>query len=68
MNRSLETKRYDALLEAIAGIQLSQDVVIESVVTEVATPPDRVVRWGIWSLVVIEAARFIFALYQEYFI
>ena len=65
MNRSLETKRYDALLEAIAGIQLSQDVVAE---VDLTVPPDRVVRWGIWSLVVIEAARFIFALYQEYFI
>ena len=65
--QDLDTKRYQRLLEVIGDLGVSHEINITPQVNEVEVVPDRVIRWGIWVLVVIELARFGLSIFQEFF-
>ena len=64
--KDLTTKRYEKLLETIQELKVSHEINITPQVNEVEVKPDIVIRLGIWTLVVIEAARVGLSIYMEF--
>jgi hypothetical protein len=71
MNRGLETKRFDAIMEAIQSLKVSHEININPEVDpDSIVRPDGVLRWGVWLLVVmnlISTTSIIFYLYMSFF-
>ena len=78
MNRGLNTKRFDAVMQSIRSLEkaigevgVSHEININPEVNpESVIKPDGVLRWGVWLLVVtnlLNAAGIGFIIYMSYF-
>lgn len=63
MNRNLETKRFDMLMEAIQSLKVSHEININPE----ARLKDGVLRWGVWVLVVLHMASLGLFTYMSFF-
>ena len=65
--KDLQTKRFDKMMEALRDLKVSHEINITPQVNKVKVKPDLVLRWGIWVLVVVEAARLGLFIYLNFF-